>query len=418
MAKATSLTYLLPAFVFACSEVESPTELVPEGPPMLRQVYIDEFIPAMPPAGERIDPAILAFGTHPDAVEALKKRRVNNAVAGTSQRLRIVMDELLLGNHLEEIACRANVDDDTFSRVPVGATPDDIARCAVQGDVLPQTCPGGPNDPMAVCIGDGIDPDGAGPLPARPAGPVGVLDESPEPDGDGASDDTRFINGAVRISCDNGAIDLDQMGQPAIPVNLDSSFWQPSGNQQVAAGQRYDALGPAIVLRTVRGLPTNATCTIKFADEVVDKAGIRPCAPQFGAEGAPDTLVEWPPAGVACPEGDTSGFEFHTEPMVVKQTIPANNATGVAVGTTIELGMNVEVNFASFAGVQISPDPGGTLTAAAKPMDATRTKVIITSSVGFPANTYTVTVPTTAGVATDSFGKNLPTAYTFSFTTN
>ena len=52
------------------------------------------------------------------------------------------MDELLVGNALEEIACRAVVDDDAFARVPLGATPDDIAKCTVAQDVLKARCIG------------------------------------------------------------------------------------------------------------------------------------------------------------------------------------------------------------------------------------------------------------------------------------
>ena len=68
----------------------------------------------------------------------------------------------------------------------------------------------------------------------RRVDPVGILDVNQ----DGAADDTRFIAGAVGIKC--GAID--------VPIDLDNSYWNPSGDQNEPAMGGFDALGPAIVL--------------------------------------------------------------------------------------------------------------------------------------------------------------------------
>ena len=91
-------------------------------------------------AAQGLERVVFGFGTHPMASPD-EEHPVTTAKAG-SNKLRIIMDELLRGNDLEEIQCRAKVDDDDFARVPLGATPDDIARCSAAQDVLPSLCPG------------------------------------------------------------------------------------------------------------------------------------------------------------------------------------------------------------------------------------------------------------------------------------
>src|SRR5688572_2703276 len=134
---------LLGATFGACNAVDSATDLNPEGPPQVRQIFMSEQITD----GAVVRPVkALAFGEHPDfaAQNPGDDGSVETALAKPSQRLRIVVDELLIGNYLEQIQCRNG----TFQSVPEGATPDDIARCSVAADLLPTSCTG----QYAVCF--------------------------------------------------------------------------------------------------------------------------------------------------------------------------------------------------------------------------------------------------------------------------
>ena len=207
-----------------CSGSESSDGLVPEGPPEILQVLVRERDGA-----DLVNH--LAYGDHPDIGDE-DDRAVTAAVARDGQRIRVVFDELLRGNFLEEVACA----DGSWSRVPVGSDFDDVARCA--GADLSR-CDG-------ICIGDD--------------GPVGILDEN----GDGAFDDTRLIEGAATITCD---------GEP-VPLDPQRSYYQPSGTQRLDTGSvGTDSLGPAVVIAPADGMKPGATCGIGFADEVVDKDG-------------------------------------------------------------------------------------------------------------------------------------------------
>lgn len=361
----------LSATMVACQDASSATDLNPEGPPMVRQLFVREAY--VDDNGIRRVARRIAFGTHPDA-EPGDVKQVTAAIADSDQTLRIVMDELLVGNFLEEIACRGPVDDDAYTQVPVGATPDDIAACAVALDILPESCVG----EYAVCLG----PDGA---------PVGVLDE----DEDGTSDDTRFIRGAVRLICD----DID------VPVNIDASYWQPSGTQLPPAQGGIDVIGPAVVLSPTRGLPTNSTCVVEFANSVVDKSNIQVCAPEGG-----DITKD-------CTPGDTSLVTFATEPLFLSTSTPSDGADNVALvqaGQTysqIRVQFQVPVDETSLVNATITP----ALAAFSIEPGLNPQQWNLRFPGGYAANTeYTLTLPTTV---TDTFGKGLPAPVTITFTT-
>lgn len=278
---------------------------------MVRQVMLTE---RFFDGSQTLTRPVIAFGSHPDATPN-EQHSTLTAVAA-NQRIRVVIDELLVGNELEEIQCTEQVDEDDFSRVPRGATPDDIARCAVVKDQLAQSCRG----PNAVC------------LRASDGQPVGVLDEvdtAGRPYKDGIADTTRFIDGAAGVLC----------GDRSIPLNLARSYWQPSGNQQRPAiddGFRgLLSLGPAVVLVPTGFLPTDEACTIVFGERTVDKSDLRPCAPAAG-----DLLA-------GCTPGDTSEVTFRTEPMQVLQQVPTRDAVGVS--RTADLSVRANVAF--------GPDP-------------------------------------------------------------
>jgi hypothetical protein len=292
------LTFAGGALTFAlvmsggCTETGSATELVPEGPPMVRQVFMTETL-VDPATGLARAARSIAFGDHPEFDENDDRVVETGAVASTN-KVRIVVDELLIGNNLEQIQCR----DGVYRSVPEGTTPDDIARCATANDVLADTC----NGPHAVCLDDtGV--------------PVGVMDEVPT-GGDGASDDTQFISGIVSIECSG----------ITVPIDITNTFWQPSGNQQVPAAGGFDSVGPAIIVQTTQGFPTSSSCTIDLANSIVDKDHIAICAPVRGGfvDGEVDPTVD-------CDPGDTTLIGWNTEPLrvPVHSTNPDDGAMNV-----------------------------------------------------------------------------------------
>src|ERR1041384_4599916 len=151
----------------ACSDTPpSATALHPEGPPMIEQVRLKEVFTANNIPG--LQRVVFGFGTHSDATASDEHPVMTAAASGN--RLRIIMDELLRGNFLEEIQCRATIRassdaDGAFGKVPVGDTPDDIARCAAAQDVLPVRCPGSDSHSVCICDLDGGCPVGAPPTP-------------------------------------------------------------------------------------------------------------------------------------------------------------------------------------------------------------------------------------------------------------
>lgn len=375
------------------SDNESATNLAEQGPPMVRQLFLIETYENS--AGATVTREALGFGYHAD-VNPDVVHPVTTALPLSPEPIRVVVDELLVGNSLEEIGCFSTVDEDSYATVPEGTTPDDIALCTTPRDpnlpgneddlvLLRETCKG----EHAVCVRE----DGT---------PVGVIDITPMPDGDGAADDLRFIDGAVGIRC--GDID--------VPMDLNNSFWQPSGNQFVPTSGGTKAIGPAVFLKPLNGLPTGSTCTVVFADSVTDKSGNRVCAPKLA--GAPNDGSVWPPS-VDCPDGDTSAVQFQTGGLAVLTTLPANEQMNVARTTTgqtyadIRLDFNAAVDVDSISNISISPALAFTVTAA-EPQ-----RMTLRIAGGYAASTtYTVTVPVTV---TDFFGIAMPAVYTFTFTT-
>jgi hypothetical protein len=352
--------------------VESATDLNPEGPPMVRQVMLSERYTDTQGASQTRP--VIAFGSHPDATPN-EQHRVPAALV-TNQRVRVVLDELLLGNNLEEIRCNELVDDDDFSRVPVGATPDDIAKCAVVKELLPQSCKGA----KAVCVR------------ASDGQPVGVRDEvdgAGRPYKDGIADTTRFIAGAAGLSCGDAQVALD----------LTRSYWQPSGNQQRPAvddGLRgLLSLGPAVVLVPAVALPTEQTCTVTFDAAVVDKSGVRPCAPPDG-----DIAQD-------CVPGDLAAVTFTTEPLRVVQQTPRMDELGVSRFADLAVRGNVDLR----TDVTVRSQPPATFAVSVAVDEPQR--LLLRPVAPLAANTrYVVEVP-----LRDSYGRGPAAPFQLTFTT-
>ena len=384
------------AFAFvataACTDLESNTNLNPDGPPMLRQVRMHEKVvnPTTGALTPRLD-TVFAFGTHPNVTSVDEAHPVTSANAYNNPQ-RLIMDELLIGNNLEEILCNDVVDSDAYSAVPLGATPDDIARCATATDVLPKTCPG--SNPLSVCIcknDGGCLHDGK---QVAKGDPVGVKDS----DKDGAADDSHFIVGAVHVKCGN----ID------VPTDADQSYWYPSGNQEVPATGGFDALGPAIVLWPARPpnapmsvesfYPTNLECGLVFDSSVVDKQNIGVCAPPDG-----DVTQN-------CTPGDVSKFKFKVEPLNVASG-SLQGATGVPRTLPQFLTATAAVDPTSLtAAVTVNPAVAGMMVTMNNQMQIK----IDWGATGLAASTmYTLTIGT--GLK-DYYGQAMPQPVTFTFT--
>lgn len=339
---------------------------------------------------------VFAFGAHPMATE-VQAHPVTRAQANEN-RLRIIVDELLRGNDLEEIECRGVVDDDDFDRVPVGATPDDVARCSAPQDLLASRCPASNPRSFCLCKNEGgcafRDKDSDTDIFVPTGQSVGVRDE----DHDGAADNTQFIKGAVRIVCGRVDAPID------VALDLDLSYWNPSGDQQVPAMGGFDALGPAIVLKTLGALPTSAECGVVFSPDIIDKDGNPVCAPMDGdiANG--------------CEPGDTSAIKFSTEELAfVKITTSAMRTKDVVLRANVPLDAASLINITIIEGMDtVYTDFRANLGAGA----ATNEILIQPTAAdgqGFAPNTvYKITVPTTV---TDAYHQGAAQPVEISFTT-
>jgi len=327
-----------------------------------------------------------AFGSHPDLEEQDSVPGVNAAVARDGQKIRVVLDELLVGSYIEEIACDGLDDqgDQIFSRIPPEATPDDVAHCSPPELT---NCKG----ENAMCIVDGS--------------PIGVLDTEQ----DGAPDRFRMIRYedgqlAVRLSCDGGDGTLGNADDIFIPLNQDTTFYNPSGNQLVPAGPcGFDCLGPALVINLEDGMKTGAECGLSFQNQVIDKDLNPVCAPPNG------DITQ------SCTPGDTSIIRWTNEALRIQSTFPADGDTGLNIATQLLIITNASMDAASLADIQVTENGGAF--AVNFSLSADDPKTIQGAPAGGTLTagaTYVVTIPVTV---TDRFGGPLPQEFSFTFTT-
>jgi hypothetical protein len=383
----------------ACTDTESATNLNPDGPPMIEQVLLTESIFDM--TGNSNDSRVFAFGTLP-GLDASQEHAVTSA-AVNGQHLRIVFDEVLKGNRLEEIECRANVGPDLqYARIPDGTTPDDIAKCAVAKDVLKSSCKGD----HAVCLCEQDTGCLVGADMVAKGDPVGVQDVNQ----DGAADHHRFIPTSVQISC----------GSSTIPADPTNSYWYPSGDQQPPAVGGIEAIGPAVVwvpqpqMGTGATMPTNQTCTLKFADDVVDKTDIAPCTPPGGR--TPECSGNLDLCTQSCTPGDVSAFTFKTAPLTLGSTF---DTTGVDRTAALTFVANAVVDMATLNAAITMTQAGANFTGFTATImnmgGKSQISVTPTAATGWAANTdYTITFST---AVKDAFGQPLPAPVTVTFHT-
>ena len=400
MQKGLSLRFALSSMLLAstaCSDDKSSTELNPEGPPMVQQVFVEEWATLEEPRRPYLQ---LAFGDHADIPLADEdpvygdNREVNAAVAGQDiSRIRVVVDELLVGNFIEELSCS----DGSWSKIPLGYTPDDIKKCS------------GPVESLTDCEGICI----------TAAGPIGILDTNE----DGAADFFRMIDydsgccppGSTgctpnEIPCELAVgVECGGVKIPLVREGDGRSFYNPSGNQLLPAVDppgNILGLGPAIILQPAIGLRTSSDCTISFRPEVTDKDGNPVCAPPNGD------------IKQSCTPGDTSAVSFSVEPLALKNTVPGDldGNDDVPPDQVIVLGFYANISPDSFAAITLEESGGAAVAITVEGNPDAPAEVKITPNAPLtPLTEYVLTVGT--GL-TDPFGSALPAEIVMTFTTN
>ena len=380
ISKIVSKTLVLCAFTgLGCrTDLSSNTDLNVDGPPMVQQVFANMFFQD----GTRVvQEQAIVFGSHPD-IEPPDGTPLN-LVAAAGNEIRIIIDELLIGNSLEAVECADgeltseywNRTENTYP-IPLGATPDDIADCAGEPQALLETC-------SAVCVGPNGVVDNLTGLP------IGILDSDPV---DGAPDRLALFPYEKN---DESTDDDDELGVAItcddvnIPIDTARSFWDPTGNQQIPAAPAAgtDAIGPVLVLFPQNGLRTGSTCTISFRDEVTDKDGNTICTPPDG-----DVTQDCAP-GVG-----TSLITFDTEEFTLAQT---NLVDGAMIDSTLPFtfiaAFSAPVSEASLPNVSLvdvatmTPVPFDPIWDAGNPVQAS-----FEFDLGLmPATDYILTIPTT-----------------------
>ena len=400
-----------------CVDTTSTTDLVTSGPPEIAQVLL--FEDQTSAAGGVTMPEVFAFGTLPTADPSME--HAVSTAAGAAQELRVIMDQLMRGNRLEQILCRGDIAVDAtgalspWSDVPDDATPDDIAKCAVSDPALPQSCVGA----NLTCIcqipgGCGMIAEGA---------PVGVEDQN----ADGAADVTQLKPGSVDIVCGHGT---DR--SIAVPIDTTISYYNPSGNQLVPVSGGFDALGPQIhlipanaptlpatdsqnrPLPPVKALPTSTTCGLAFDPSVVSKAGQQVCAVPGGRPAScTGRLADCPQFQQGCVPGDVSAFSFGVDAMTVSASV-TDGQQNVALTQPIFVTSNVPFDQNNIQNITLTPAPTGGLAIALGTPNVSSIQLTFGMAGLTPSTMYTLTVPTTV---TDSFEQPPAAPLVVNFTT-
>lgn len=370
----------------ACTTKDEKAALVTEGPPVIQQIFMTE---KKGNAAElnlgfgcgdvgTVDCTIVyddnaqqlccewqAWSTGVDgAPDPIRMDGTISEAVIAGQTMRIIVDELLRGQTVEQFRCACSANDAGDGGCPNG----------IVAALDPTFCD---NDPST-----DINENGR------------FADQNQ----DRVPDDTLLLPGIVQIECDRASMPW---------VNgVNEGWYNPSGSQQVpintnTGNPEWTAIGPAIVLQPA-ALPTGSNCTLSFNQMTMVKT---PGGTDMMVPAARDKDGE----GVPAPEG----FTFVTEVMKVVGSMPMNNAQNVARDVVPSITFNAPIAPGSITGV--------TLTAGGVAVDGTATVGTDGRSWSFtpvaplaPATQHTITVTTTL---TDSFGAPYPDTVTRVFTT-
>ena len=162
-------------------------------------------------------------------------------------------------------------------------------------------------------------------------------------------------------------------------------------------------LGPAVILTPSLGLPSGTTCTIKFAEQVVDIDGNQVCAPPLGDVTSP------------CTPGDTSLITWGVDVLQVDKGVsaPIDGATNVSRTADIVQQFNAELKASTLVAVTLKKG-NMNITIAPVVAGANRNQILLTGLALDANSVYTLTIPTTV---TDILGGAVKAPIVITFTT-
>jgi hypothetical protein len=174
---------------------------------------------------------------------------------------------------------------------------------------------------------------------------------------------------------------------------------------------------------TIAAMPTNMTCGLTFAPDVVGKNNEQVCAPPDGRPASCDT-VNIDQCEESCTAGDVSAFTFKTEPLTVRLGNGLSDGqTGVSRTDDVSIQTidTVPVDAGQIATIQVfegaAMTPYTQFTVALNSSNPSNSEVLLhwTNATGLAANTvYKILIPT---AFQDSYHVGLPAAQTFTITT-
>ena len=391
---------------FGCSLNDSPhsgSDLVPSGPPEILQVFVAELDGAgksalnvaygcgdfsqFTPTGDTDEakassaalirascneqPTVCCQRFYDSNLPAPDDGAVTTAVVHNTPAIRVVLDELLDGNTVEQFQC----------------------ACAAPSMGLPIDC--GPMNIRA-----SRDPANCDDNKNTEAAETGKFADA---NVDGVPDKAYLLPGIATIDCGasgkwtNG---LKADGKPD-DIPTDQGWYNPSGDQLVPITRsgtlNWEAIGPALVLKPP-SLPAGATCTLKLELSVTDKAASN--------DGKALSVVTH----------DGTDVTFTTVPLGVVTSVPADGQQGVSKTLKkIAVTFNTPLDPASVTAEKFSVTSAGGPIAGATNLAAADMTIewVPTAALG-AATTYTVKV--SKGVK-DSFGSPLADDFVFTFKT-
>lgn len=382
-----SLALIAATALGACTSADEKAALIPEGAPEIKQIFMTEkkgnaaelnlgfgcgdvgtidcsTLPDDLPGQLCCEWQQWSTGVdgNPDTVR-MDGSITEAVIAG--QTIRIIVDELLRGQTIEQFRCACSANE--------------------AGD---GGCPNG--------IVAALDPTFCDNDPATDINENGRFADQNQ---DRVPDDTLLLPGIVQVDCDNATMPW---------VNgINEGWYNPSGSQQVpintnTGNPEWTAIGPAVVLQP-EALPTGSTCTLHFNDMAMVQT----------PAGEQAVLASRDKEGNVIPAPD--GFTFTTEIMKLTAVQPANNASNVAPDVSPTVTFNAPIAAASVTGVTLTETAGGAAVDGTASVGTDGRSWQFTPSAPLAVSTgYTITITTSL---TDKFGAPFPEQLTRSFTT-
>jgi hypothetical protein len=367
-----------------CVDKKSKSDLDPEGPPKILQVFVRDFNDTDDPVGGEY---ALAYGVHEDALKC--------SFEGTCECPMDNPECILAGT-----TCDTSESSPTFNHCTIGGklpTPRTASAFAsirvvskelLRGTTLEQfacachgACPAG--------MDWAIDPENCSACGDDPATTISEAGQCLDVNHDRVPDISTLQAGVATITCGTVA------GWNPYTTKLGDGYYYPSGNQFPTSGFGYGGIGPALVIEPADALPTSQTCTVSVSASVTDKDGNAFEAPS----GAISFTVEALAIAGTAPEDEEEDVDVELADISITYNVPIDPATATAA--------NIQVKEMGGAAVAIDSIMVHGPVIAIMLVEGTPLK---------PNTTYEVTV---SDQITDAYGIKGPagSGLTFTFTT-